>query len=65
MENPSLNQYLRYLHWDFSNLAVFSHTDLQRSGEYPPRFIRMKEMADAVIIDAARDLHNPGSRATI
>ncbi|MFH1419298.1 MAG: phospholipase D-like domain-containing protein, partial [Planctomycetota bacterium] len=59
---PALNQYLRHLHGDFSNLAVFSHTDLQRGGEYPPRFIRMKEMADAVVIDEAHHFRNPGAK---
>lgn len=59
---PALRQYLQHLHGDFSNLAVFSHTDLQRGGEYPPRFDRMKEMADAVIIDEAHHFRNPGTK---
>jgi len=59
---PALRQYLRHLHGDFSNLAVFSHTDLQRGGEFPPRFERMKEMADAVIIDEAHHFRNPGTK---
>jgi len=45
---------------DFSNLAVFSHTDLNREGEFPERFHRMTELADAVIIDEAHHFRNPG-----
>jgi len=48
---------------DFSNLAVFSHTDLSRkAGGYPERFERLSELADAVIIDEAHHFRNPGSR---
>ena len=45
---------------DFSNLAVFSHTDLRRSGSFPYRFERITELADAVIIDEAHHFRNPG-----
>lgn len=45
---------------DFSNLAVFSHTDLGRKGDYPRRFRRIAERADAVIIDEAHHFRNPG-----
>jgi len=47
---------------DFSNLAVFSHTDLSRSGEYPERFRRIAELADVVVIDEAHHFRNPGTR---
>ena len=47
---------------DFSNLAVFSHTDLGRKGDYPERFRRMTELADVVIIDEAHHFRNPGRR---
>jgi len=47
---------------DFSNLAVFSHTDLGRKGEYPERFKRIAELADVVIIDEAHHFRNPGRR---
>jgi len=47
---------------DFSNLAVFSHTDLGRTGEFPERFRRIAELADAVIIDEAHHFRNPGSK---
>ena len=47
---------------DFSNLAVFSHTDLSRKGEFPERFQRIAELADVVIIDEAHHFRNPGRR---
>ena len=45
---------------DFSNLAVFSHTDLSRRGDFPERFQRIAELADVVIIDEAHHFRNPG-----
>lgn len=45
---------------DFSNLAVFAHTDLNRGGDFPERFKRMTELADVVIIDEAHHFRNPG-----
>jgi superfamily II DNA or RNA helicase len=45
---------------DFSNLTVFSHTDLARKGEFPERFQRIAELADVVIIDEAHHFRNPG-----
>ena len=47
---------------DFSNLSVFSHTDLSRGGEYPERMRRMAELADVVIIDEAHHFRNRGTR---
>ncbi|MBN2860356.1 MAG: helicase, partial [Sphaerochaetaceae bacterium] len=47
---------------DFSNLAVFSHTDLGRKGEYPERFRRITDLADVVLIDEAHHFRNPGRR---
>lgn len=47
---------------DFSNLAVFSHTDLGRGGEFPERFRRIAELADVVLIDEAHHFRNPGRR---
>jgi superfamily II DNA or RNA helicase len=47
---------------DFSNLSVFSHTDLTRALEYPERFERITELADAVIIDEAHHFRNVGKR---
>jgi phospholipase D-like protein len=45
---------------DFSNLAVFSHTDLGRKGDFPARFERIADLADAVIVDEAHHFRNPG-----
>lgn len=45
---------------DFSNLAVFSHTDLARKGDFPERFRRIAELADVVVIDEAHHFRNPG-----
>jgi SNF2 family DNA or RNA helicase len=47
---------------DFSNLAVFSHTDLNRKGDFPARFRRITELADVVLIDEAHHFRNPGVR---
>ncbi len=49
---------------DFSNLAIFSHTDLGRKGDFPERFHRIAELADVVIIDEAHHFRNPGRRGT-
>jgi len=46
---------------DFSNLAVFSHTDLDRGGDFPERFRRVTELADVVIVDEAHHFRNPGN----
>lgn len=45
---------------DFSNLAVFSHTDLGRGGDFPARFRRIAELADVVVIDEAHHFRNVG-----
>jgi superfamily II DNA or RNA helicase len=47
---------------DFSNLSVFSHTDLSRGGDFPERFARIAELADAVVIDEAHHFRNRGRR---
>jgi superfamily II DNA or RNA helicase len=64
---PHLRKYLPHIGGvggsaDFSNLAVFSHTDLGRKGEFPDRFRRIAELADIVIVDEAHHFRNPGSR---
>lgn len=61
---PHLKEWLPHIGGgaDFSNLAVFSHTDLNRKGDFPERFQRIKELADAVIIDEAHHFRNPGLR---
>lgn len=65
---PHLEQWLPHIGGtggsaDFSNLAVFNHTDLGRRGEYPDRFRRITALADVVIIDEAHHFRNPGKRA--
>lgn len=63
--DPHLRQWLPHIGGvgggaDFSNLAVFSHTDLARKGDFPERFQRIAELADVVIIDEAHHFRNPG-----
>jgi len=55
-----LREYLPHLFGDFSNLVILNHTDLLRSGEFPERLKRVKEMADAIVIDEAHHFRNPG-----
>jgi helicase-like protein/phospholipase D-like protein/type III restriction/modification enzyme restriction subunit len=50
---------------DFSNLAVFSHTDLNRKGDFPDRFKRISELADVIVIDEAHHFRNPGSQGDL
>lgn len=50
---------------DFSNLSVFSHTDLTRTGDFPERFERITELADAVVIDEAHHFRNRGVRGPV
>ncbi|MFC1529560.1 helicase-related protein [Gemmatimonadota bacterium] len=63
---PHLRQWLPHIGGvsggaDFSNLAVFSHTDLGRKGDFPERFKRITELADVVVIDEAHHFRNPGT----
>jgi hypothetical protein len=67
--DPHLRQWLPHIGGiggaaGFSNLAVFSHTDLGRKGDFPERFKRIRELADVVIIDEAHHFRNPGTRCT-
>lgn len=57
----ALRRYLPNISGDFSNLVIFSHTDLNRtSAEMQERFDRVKEMADVIVIDEAHHFRNPG-----
>src|SRR5215216_836522 len=56
----TLSDYLPQLGGDFSNLVIFNHTDLLRKSEYQDRLERVKEMADAIVIDEAHHFRNPG-----
>jgi hypothetical protein len=61
--DPHLREWLGHIGTsDFTNLAVFNHTDLTRHGDFPDRFRRIAELADAVIIDEAHHFRNPGVR---
>lgn len=67
---PHLRQWLPHIGGfggvaDFSNLAVFSHTDLNRKGDFPERFRRITELADAVVIDEAHHFRNPGRKGAV
>lgn len=55
-----LNRYLPHLGGDFTNLAIFNHTDLSREADFPRRFQRIAELADAIVIDEAHHFRNPG-----
>ncbi|MFQ5699638.1 MAG: helicase-related protein [Myxococcota bacterium] len=64
---PHIRQYLPHIggvggNADFSNLAVFNHTDLSRKADFPDRFRRIAELADAVVVDEAHHFRNPGPR---
>ena len=48
---------------DFSSLVLFSHTDLNRKGEFPERFRNIAGLADAVIVDEAHHFRNRGRQA--
>jgi superfamily II DNA or RNA helicase len=59
--DPHIKQWLDHVGGqDFSNLSVFSHTDLTRKGEFPERFRRIAEQADVVVIDEAHHFRNRG-----
>lgn len=63
--NRDLQRYLSHIgSRDFSNLVVMNHTDIGRGGEFLERFERIKEMADAIIIDEAHHFRNPGIKGT-
>jgi hypothetical protein len=51
-----LRRYLPELFGEYSNLAIYNHTDLLRAGDYPDRLKRIKDLADVIIVDEAH--HN-------
>ena len=55
-----LRQYLPQIGGDFSNLAIFNHTDLMRGGSFQERIDRVAERADVIMIDEAHHFRNPG-----
>jgi PLD-like domain/Uncharacterized conserved protein (DUF2075) len=57
----TLDQYLPHLSGgDYSNLAIYNHTDLLRGGKYPEKIKRLREMADVIVVDEAHHFRNPG-----
>jgi len=65
---PAIRRYLPHVGGlaggDFSNLVIFSHTDLGRGNDFPERFERIKQLAHAVIIDEAHHFRNPGRKGS-
>ncbi len=55
----TIDRYLPHLHGVFSNLVIFSHTDLN-SDKKAKELERVKEMADVIVIDEAHHFRNPG-----
>jgi hypothetical protein len=53
-----LRKYLPGVSGAFSNLVIYNHTDLLRSGEYPQRMAEIAEKADAILIDEAHHFRN-------
>jgi hypothetical protein len=60
----SIRKYLPHLFKGFSNLRIFNHTDLMRSGDFPEEIGRMKEQADVLIVDEAHHFRNRGLHNT-
>jgi len=57
----NLKKYLPDLFGDFSNLVIFNHTDLMRSGaDMPSRMKRMRDLADVIVMDEAHHFRNRG-----
>lgn len=60
---PALRKYLPNLFGRFSNLEIFSHTDLSRE-RFQEDLRSVKERADVIIIDEAHNFRNPGLKGT-
>ena len=57
----AIKRYLPRIIGPFTNLEIFSHTDLSRTREdVVERLERVKEMADVLVIDEAHHFRNPG-----
>jgi superfamily II DNA or RNA helicase/HKD family nuclease len=56
----AIRKFLPHIGGDFSNLVLFNQTDLLRGGDFQRRLARVKEMADAIVIDEAHHFRNPG-----
>jgi superfamily II DNA or RNA helicase len=60
---PALKKYLPHIGRAFTNLQLFNHTDLQRSGEYEELLADIGQRADVIIIDEAHHFRNPGHKS--
>jgi SNF2 family DNA or RNA helicase len=58
-----IRKYLPGVSGAFSNLVIYNHTDLLRSGEYPQRMAEIAEKADAILIDEAHHFRNQATRS--
>ncbi|HEY3963098.1 MAG TPA: helicase-related protein, partial [Planctomycetaceae bacterium] len=59
----ALKKYLPHIGTAFTNLRLFNHTDLQRTGDdYPELMADIRSRADVVIIDEAHHFRNPGHK---
>lgn len=56
-----LRRYLPEVRGRFSNLAIYNHTDLLRTGEYPELMQEVADKVDAVVIDEAHHFRNTSS----
>ena len=60
-----LRQYLPELFGEYSNLAIYNHTDLLRGGDYPDRLSRSKNWPTSSSSTRPTTSATPGSRAMI
>ncbi len=57
-----LKRHLPHIFGSYSNLLIFNHTDLMRGGDFPEQLEKVKQLADAIIIDEAHHFRNTGIR---
>ena len=53
-----LPKYLPDEYGDYSNLAIYSHTDLLREGKYQAKMEKIARVVDAIVIDEAHHFRN-------
>ena len=61
---PVFESMLPHLSSDFQPLVLYSHTDLQRKGDWEDRISRTIKDADVIVIDEAHHFRNPGVAGT-
>jgi len=57
-----IQEYMPKALGQFSNLVIYSHTDLLRGGAYPAHMEEVKEEVDAIVIDEAHHFRNLSSQ---